>query len=185
MKNPVAISMRTVLWELIFLSCLGCYAGADERIPNEMIDEKGFRSHVNKALDRREPRRVTEATFINLAKEPDTVILDARSASYFGMMHIAGAKNLPFTEFTEQTLAAVIPTKTNRILIYCNNNITGEPIAFASKAFTAALNLSTYTSLYSYGYENVFELGPVVDPRKSKIQFEGTLLAGNPAPSAR
>ena len=60
------------------------------------------------------------------------------------------------------------------ILIYCNTNFMNEPRAFPSKMAPASLNLSTYVSLYSYGYTNVYELGPYVDIKQSKIEFVGS-----------
>ena len=39
---------------------------------------------------------------------------------------------------------------------------------------TASLNLSTYVALYTYGYRNVYELGPLVDPKTSKLPFAGS-----------
>ena len=44
---------------------------------------------------------------------------------------------------------------------------------------TASLNLSTYIALWTYGYRNVYELGPLVDLADSKLAFEST----SPAPS--
>ena len=38
------------------------------------------------------------------------------------------------------------------------------PRAFPTKRADASLNLSTYIALYSYGYRNVYELGPLLDP---------------------
>ena len=64
-----------------------------------------------------------------------------------------------------------MPDKDARILIYCNNNVKNSEVAYAPKAARASLNLSTYIALYSYGYRNVYELGPVVDPKTSKIKF--------------
>ena len=86
------------------------------------------------------------------------------------------ALNLPFTEFTEDSLAKLIPNKDTKILIYCNNNFEGSPESFAAKAPAASLNLSTYTSLKAYGYKNVYELGPLLDIQKTKIPFEGKEL---------
>jgi hypothetical protein len=40
---------------------------------------------------------------------------------------------------------------------------------------TASLNLSTYATLYDYGYRNVYELGPLVDIEHTSIEFEGRL----------
>lgn len=152
-------------------------SGKAKQIPNELIDSAGFLRDVKDSQELREDRRVTEDEFIEKSKDANTIILDARTEGRFKMMHIVGAKNLSFTEFTEDNLKSVIPNKNTAILIYCNNNIANSPEAFATKSFTAALNLSTYTSLYSYGYRNDYELGPVIDPKSSKIKFEGSRLS--------
>jgi rhodanese-related sulfurtransferase len=102
------------------------------------------------------------------------VVLDARSADKFALRHIKGAVNLPFTDFTVESLAKVIPAKTTKVLIYCNNNFTGAPAAFAEKGAPMALNISTFVSLTGYEYTNVYELGPLRDVKKTKIIFEGT-----------
>jgi hypothetical protein len=36
---------------------------------------------------------------------------------------------------------------------------------------TASLNLSTYISLYTYGYRNVYELGPLLDVKTTKLEL--------------
>lgn len=148
-------------------------------IENQQIDSETFIRHVEESHALRATRRLTEAEFIAMAQEPNTIILDARSANRFEQMHIQGATSLSFTDFTEETLAAAIPSKETRILIYCNNNIAESPIAFATKAAPASLNLSTYTSLYTYGYKNIYELGPIIDPKNSKLKFAGTLLSSS------
>ncbi len=144
-------------------------------IENELIDARGFAEDVEKALELRRVRTISEDEFLRMAEDKNTLILDARTAFRFNQLHIAGAKNLPFTEFTERTLTEAIPSKDTRILIYCNNNMKNSPEAFATKAYRASLNLSTYPALYTYGYRNVFELGPVIDPATSKIQFSGSV----------
>ena len=40
------------------------------------------------------------------------------------------------------------------------------------EASKASLNLSTYIALYTYGYDNVYELGPLVDIHASKLAFD-------------
>jgi phage shock protein E len=109
-----------------------------------------------------------------MAKEPNTVVLDARSERLYRLRHIDGAVNLSFPDFTAETLAKAIPTPDTRILIYCNNNFQGAPDSMPVKAIASALNVSTYVSLYSYGYRNVYELGPAVDVAKSRLAFAGT-----------
>jgi hypothetical protein len=140
---------------------------------NPLIDYDGFKDNVVLVGALREPRRVTEEEFVRMASDKRTVILDARSSEKFKLLHIKGAKNLSFPDMTADELAKVIPAKDTRILIYCNNNFLNEPNAFPSKALTASLNVHTINALYAYGYTNVFELGPLVDIRESKIKFEG------------
>ena len=37
---------------------------------------------------------------------------------------------------------------------------------------TASLNLSTYIALYTYGYRNIYELGPLLDINATILPFE-------------
>ena len=62
-------------------------------------------------------------------------------------------------------------------MIYCNNNFRGNPVAMASKAPSASLNISTYIALYNYGYHNVYELAPYVDVHTTKLPLAGTMAA--------
>jgi 3-mercaptopyruvate sulfurtransferase SseA len=156
----------------LFLTLAAAWAA--DQIPNRLIDYKEFQKIVAESAKEREAHRLTEAQFVAAMADTNAVLLDARTASRYGQRHIRGAVNLPFTEFTADTLAKVIPAKDTKILIYCNNNFLGSPVSFASKAPSASLNLSTYTSLRSYGYTNIFELGPLLDVRKTAIPFAGT-----------
>ena len=45
------------------------------------------------------------------------------------------------------------------------------------KLAPASLNLSTYVSLYTYGYRNVYELAPQIELDRSILPFEGRLAA--------
>lgn len=162
--------MKTLLLAL-FLSAGAIFAGA--QIPNPLIDYKGFQKIVAASARERESHRLTEAQFIDAMADTNAILLDARSASRYQLRHIRGAINLPFTDFTADALARVIPTKGAKILIYCNNNFQGSPISFASKAPSASLNISTYTSLRSYGYTNIFELGPLLNVGTTAIPFDG------------
>jgi hypothetical protein len=144
-------------------------------LDNDAIDMKGFLSVADEAAEHRVPRRVTEEEFIQMSLEPGTVILDARSREMFELLHVEGAVNLPFPDIDIQSLAEFLPDKNTRILIYCNNNFENEERAMRRKMAPASLNLSTYISLYTYGYRNVYELGPRKDPRDSKLPLVGTL----------
>jgi hypothetical protein len=146
-------------------------------IANPAIDMDGFLDKAKEAAAHRESRRVTEEQFLAMMADPDTLVLDARSADRYAMRHVRGAVNLPFPDIAIGSLARMLPDKNQRILIYCNNNFTGDEVSMASKRAEASLNLSTYVSLYSYGYTNVYELGPQVDVKESKLPFEGSLVA--------
>lgn len=147
---------------------------SQESIPNRLIDYGAFKKIVVESAPERESRRLTEDQFMAMLNDKNIVLLDARSESRYALRHIKGAKSLPFTEFTESSLSALIPNKETKIVIYCNNNFEGSPAAFAAKAPAASLNLSTYASLKAYGYNNVYELGPLLNISTTKIPFEGT-----------
>lgn len=140
-------------------------------IANPNIDMQGYLKVAAEAADYRESRRLTEDDFIRMSHEPKTIILDARSREKYDTLHIKGAVNLSFPDITVESLNRVLPDKDTRILIYCNNNFVGEEKAFPTKMVTASLNLSTYIALYTYGYRNVYELGPLLDINKSKLEF--------------
>lgn len=165
--------MKTILLALFF--SIGSVL-AVEQIPNRLIDYKEFQKIVVTSASEREFHRLTEPQFIKAMADKKAVLLDARSASKYQLRHIRGAVNLPFTEFTADSLAKVIPAKDTKILIYCNNNFEGSPVSFTSKTPAASLNLSTYTSLRAYSYTNIFELGPLLNVRTTSIPFEGTEL---------
>ncbi len=142
-------------------------------IPNELIDYPKFLQIAREVQPVRAKRRLTEEQFAAIAAEPGTVVLDARSADKFKLRHIKGAVSLPFTDFTERSLAKALPEKTTRVLIYCNNNFGSAPVSLAAKSPPASLNISTYIALATYGYTNVYELGPLLDVKTTKLAMEG------------
>ena len=147
---------------------------ATEATANPAIDMNGFLRASEEAAQHRATRRVSEAEFIRMSRETGTVVLDARSSDKYDELHVKGAINLPFPDIAVASLAKTIPDKSTRILIYCNNNFSGAEGPFPTKIARASLNLSTYVSLYSYGYRNVYELGPQVDLASSQLTFEST-----------
>ena len=144
-------------------------------IVNPAIDMDGFLRIANEAAEHRKTRRLTEEEFIQMSQEPGTIILDARSAEMYELLHVKGAINLSFPDIAIESLKNTIPDKNTRILIYCNNNFRGALTVFASKAPSVSLNLSTYTTLYNYGYRNIYELGPLIDIYEAKLEFETSL----------
>jgi hypothetical protein len=152
-------------------------------IPNRLIDYNGFLKSAAEVAQLRAKHRLSEEEFIRMSAEPGTVVLDARSDAKFAMLHVKGAKHLSFPDITAAELAKIIPATASRVLIYCNNNFENSPIAFPSKTATASLNIHTFNTLYNYGYRNVYELGPLVDIKKTKLTLDGTLAAMKMVPT--
>ena len=157
---------------LVVLSVAG--AQRKPKITNPNIDMQGYLKAASEAAEYRESRRLTEDEFIRMSTEPGTIVLDARSKEKYDELHIKGAINLSFPDITVDSLNQLLPDKNARILIYCNNNFVGAEKAFPTKAPVASLNLSTYIALYSYGYRNVYELGPLLDVKTSKLELVST-----------
>ena len=145
-------------------------------IVNPAIDMEGYLRVSIEAANHRETRRLSEEEFRRMSGESGTVILDARSRQKYDELHIRGAINLSFPDIALESLRRMLPDKSTRILIYCNNNFRGAEEPFPTKLPTASLNLSTYIALYSYGYRNVYELGPLVDVKISKLELVSTSL---------
>ena len=167
------MKMVALLCGMISFCARDLRAGTNE-IPNRLIDYDAFLTGAAEVGRFRAEHRLTEEQFSKMSGEPNTVVLDARSAEKYAQLHICGAKHLSFPDITAATLAEIIPSKATRVLIYCNNNFLNAPGAFPAKAQAAALNIHTFNTLHSYGYTNVYELGPLIDIRRSKLVFEGT-----------
>ena len=144
---------------------------------NPKIDYEGFKKLTQEVEDVRASNRVSEADFLKMAAEEGTVILDTRSREKYEELHVKGAIHLNFSDFSAESLAALIPDKATRILIYCNNNFGNEPMLFAEKGAAVALNVPTFINLHAYGYENVFELMPFLNVKTAKIPFAGSTIS--------
>ena len=173
------------LFTALFIVGAAALPAGEPRIENPRIDYPGFQRLVVESGPVREAHRLSEEAFLDLMKQPGVVVLDARTGQRYRRLHIAGAVSLPFTEFTAETLAAVIPSLDTPVLIYCNNNFADRLDAFPTKAVVVSLNVSTYTSLRAYGYTNVYELGPLLRVAESRLPFSGTEADGvTPLPPA-
>ena len=143
--------------------------------PNPAIDMTAYLHGALAAAAHREARRLSENEFIRMSTEPGSVLLDARSPARYGQLHLRGAVNLDFSDFTIASLERLIPDRNTPILIHCNNNFINADAAFPTKLPVASLNISTYIALYNHGYRNVYELGPTLDVRSSRLPFEGAM----------
>lgn len=158
---------------------------------NPAIHFGGFIALAQELQELREARRVPIEVFVQMAKHPDTIILDTRSKAAYDDVHISGAVHLNFSDFTDEKLHKTIPSKQTRILIYCNNNFIDESNAAKGKALpkragdgivqgltdkrpSLALNIPTFINLHGYGYENVYELADRLHISDARV-----LLVGN------
>ena len=160
--------------------------------PSAKVSYADFKTLVETVEKHRSERLVGLDEFLEMSKDPNTIILDTRSAERFERIHVAGAKHLNFSDFNQRSLAELIPDPNTRILIYCNNNFEGNPVDFTTKMVlppTAsdevldeerpvmmALNVPTYINLYGYGYQNVYELNELVNVSDQRMEFEGTVI---------
>jgi rhodanese-related sulfurtransferase len=142
---------------------IGLAEAQPRRDTDAQINYTGFRAISAEVESVRAQRLVSLAAFQRMAREPNTTVLDARSADAYRAGHIEGAINLPFTDFTDASLRAILRTPNVRVLIYCNNNFSNNVAPVVLKRVELALNIQTFINLHGYGYRNVYELGEVVD----------------------
>lgn len=159
---------------LLTALALGLAAPQDPPV-NPQVDYAGFATLTRDVRSLRARRLVPFARFQAMAAGKDALLLDARSKDAFARGHIAGAVNLPLTDFTAESLAAVIGANRGRpILIYCNNNFSNHRPPVPLKSAPLALNIQTFINLVGYGYENVWELSDVVDFDDPKVGWVST-----------
>lgn len=173
--------------------------------PKAKVSFEDFKGIVAEVESNRASRLIDLNTFNQMSTQGDVIILDSRSDFRFDRIHVKGAKHLAFTDFTQESLARVIPSFETTILIYCNNNFEGNQVDFASKIairrpkldkavasqFASqakptmmALNIPTYVNLYGYGYHNVYELNELVKVTDPRVEFEGSIVDSKTPPAA-
>lgn len=192
-------SLGRIFFPVLF-SIIGCgqtvWAESSD-YPKAKVDFNDYKNLVAKVEKHRLGRLIGFNSFLRMSQEPNTIIIDARSKFRFDRIHIKGAVHLNFSDFTQDNLKELIPDVTTKVLIYCNNNFSGNQVDFASKiadprAFAGvspaaqfevqekpimmALNISTYINLYGYGYHNVYELDELVNVNDDRIVFEGSVV---------
>ena len=139
---------------------------------NPQIDYPAFQALTAAVAPQRETRLLAFDAFKAEAAKPEALLLDARSKDAFARGHIKGAVNLPLTDFTAESLAAVVGANPGRpILIYCNNNFRNNVAPVPVKAAALALNIQTFINLVGYGYPNVYELADVVDFNDPHVEW--------------
>jgi hypothetical protein len=159
-----AMHRRSLLTLLALSLATPALARDPEPAPNPQIDYAGFSVLTRDVRAVRAKRLIGFERFKAMAARPEVLVLDARSSTAFARGHLAGAVNLPLTDFTAEALAALIgPNRDRPILIYCNNNFSNHRPPVPLKSAALALNIQTFINLVGYGYANVWELNDVVD----------------------
>jgi hypothetical protein len=152
---------------LAALLAVPCAAQAQQ---NPQIDYAGFEQLTGDLAGVREAHRLSWPEFAARARAEGALLLDARSADAFARGHLQGAVNLPFTDFTDESLAQVIGSERSRpIYIYCNNNFSDNADPVVTKRAPMALNIPTFINLHGYGYTNVWELADVIASRDPQV----------------
>ena len=141
---------------------------------NPNIDMEAHLKIAVEAAEHRKTHRLSEDDFLKISQEPGVVVLDCRSKAKYDELHIEGAVNMSFPDLTEEGLKKAFPDKNVKLLIYCNNNFKNALAAMPTKRAEVALNVSTFITLYTYGYKNVWELGPYLDANTTKLKLVST-----------
>lgn len=144
-----------------------------ESSEEQATDINSFLTMSNKISKIRQTRLISIQEFNKMSEEEGTIILDSRSAKAFQKVHVKGAINVNFSDFTEEKLKKIIPSKETRILIYCNNNFISEMESLLDKRRPLALNIPTFINLYGYGYENIFELKDRIPDVDERVRLVG------------
>lgn len=173
----MGVKRNTILGILTIAAFVGCGLMANAQEKDSFIDYDGFLGVSEEVAAYRQQHLVSLVEFNEMKAEPGTIILDSRSAEAFAMGHIEGAINVNFSDFTDDKLAKVIPSKDTRILIYCNNNFEDNVAPVMLKRAPLALNVPTFINLYGYGYRNVFELKGMHSLEDPEIHWVSDLQA--------
>ncbi len=78
------------------------------------------------------------------------VLLDVRSPQAFAVQHLAGALNVPVTELTDAVLSKVVPDRTTRVVVYCDDQLGPTRMV--------ALTTLGAPTLQTLGYRSVLRL---------------------------
>ena len=162
------------------LACIATPSFAQDTPDNPLIDYNGFAELTLGLAETREAHRLSWEDFYEGAAADGAILLDTRSVAAFNAGHLEGAVNLPFSDFTDAKLAAVLGEDTNRpIYIYCNNNFADDVEPVPVKRVALALNIPTFINLHGYGYTNIWELADVMtlgDPQVPWVSGKMALL---------
>src|SRR5262249_13159745 len=98
MMRRLSMAYRVLFPVFVLTLAIHGVARAEPGSDNPAIDMAGYLGVSMAAATHRETRRVSEAEFIRMSREPGTVVLDARSRQKFDELHVKGAINLSFPD---------------------------------------------------------------------------------------
>lgn len=156
---------------ILFL--IPCVAGLSQTTSQEaeMIRFDDYIYLADQVKSYREDRLLTLDQFNQYANEAKTVILDTRSDSMYNAKHVKGAIHLNFSDFTAENLAQLIPDRSTRILIYCNNNFVQDNQTMLQDMY--------FPSKVSYPLNSFIEIAPLEDKPAKERSRRGYSLSSD------
>jgi len=146
------------------LSVLILPASAVRAEPVEAVPPKKFYRHALEEASTRKPP-VSYKEMRRMLDAGEIILIDLRSPEEFLRAHLKGAKNLPLTDVTKETLAKVVGDPSKKIVIYCAQNL------FPTRM--VSLTLMGYPAIHQLGYENVLQMEEIWHGPKQEIEWEG------------
>ena len=142
-KKGTTLVAGTVSAALLIASSTTAIGCADANVANS--DPSAYEAS---AASTSSITRVTTAEVEELIADPtiNLIILDVRKTADYENGHIPDAISFPLTDITEESAAAVIPTKESPIAVYCRS---GKKTKKAEKV------------LLELGYSQIYEIGGI------------------------
>lgn len=129
-------------------------APASNLTPADVIDFPVLANNSAALAGMHRQRTVDVETFLAMAGDEDTVLLDVRSAWEYQCAHVEGALNMSVADITADTMKRIAPARDTRIVIYCSNSLYYTPMR------RIALTSMAFPLLFELGYSNVYQLQP-------------------------
>ena len=150
----LAVSLVALLAMLALFAALSAAAQgvADSAAPiiNPAIDEGAYLRTVEDALGHRAERRLSEADFIRMSREPGTIVLDARSKARFDELHVALGTPLHVRIYHKDKLIDEVVAPYQRTF---GEVPIGKPLVYVNSLLNiaVALNQRSYAAAHKIG----------------------------------
>src|SRR5713226_2102520 len=95
-------TLRSAFTALVTLLTIAGWADTQTKsYPKAKVSFDDFKNLVAEVESHRKNHLVDLGTFLSMARETGTIVLDARSDFRFQRLHLKGARHLSFTDFTQ------------------------------------------------------------------------------------